>query len=49
MDRLCRTNENELIVHRPEEALACFLRTKMDALVMGHWVLEKDGSNGGPT
>ena len=28
-------NENEPIVNTPEEALACFLRTKMDRLVMG--------------
>lgn len=28
-------NENEPVVCRPEEALACFLRTKMDALVLG--------------
>jgi len=28
-------NENEPIVHRPAEALDCFLRTKMDVLVMG--------------
>ena len=41
-------NENEPIVHRPEEALDCFLRTQMDILVMGHHVLEKDSSNGGP-
>ena len=34
-------NENEPIVHRPGEALDCFLRTKMDALVVGHTVLEK--------
>ncbi len=34
-------NENEPIVHRPEEALDCFLRTGMDTLVMGHWALEK--------
>jgi carbamoyltransferase len=26
-------NENEPIVNRPEEALDCFLRTKMDRLV----------------
>ncbi len=30
-------NENEPVVCRPEEALDCFLRTKMDALVMGNW------------
>jgi carbamoyltransferase len=29
-------NENEPVVCRPEEALDCFLRTKMDALVIGH-------------
>ena len=28
-------NENEPVVCRPEEALDCFLRTKMDLLVMG--------------
>ena len=32
-------NENEPVVCRPEEALDCFLRTKMDVLVMGHAVL----------
>jgi carbamoyltransferase len=34
-------NENEPIVHRPEEALDCFLRTGMDALVLGHWMMAK--------
>ena len=34
-------NESEPIVHRPAEALDCFLRTKMDALVMGPVALEK--------
>lgn len=34
-------NENEPIVHRPEEALDGFLRTKMDALVMGKAILQK--------
>ena len=29
-------NENEPVVCRPEEALDCFLRTKMDVLVMGN-------------
>jgi len=33
-------NENEPVVCRPEEALACFLRTNMDVLVLGsHLVL----------
>jgi carbamoyltransferase len=39
-------NENEPIVHRPDEALDCFLRTGVDALVLGRWILEKPG--GGP-
>ena len=34
-------NENEPIVHKPEEALDCFLRTKMDVLVLGHFVIER--------
>jgi carbamoyltransferase len=34
-------NENEPIVHRPEQALDCFLRTGMDVLVLDHYVLEK--------
>jgi carbamoyltransferase len=32
-------NENEPVVCRPEEALDCFLRTKMDALVMGSYMV----------
>lgn len=34
-------NENEPVVCRPEEALDCFLRTKMDTLVMGGWMLRR--------
>lgn len=34
-------NENEPIVLHPSEALDCFLRTDMDILVMGSYVLEK--------
>jgi carbamoyltransferase len=34
-------NENEPIVHRPAEALACFLRTGMDVLVLGPHALER--------
>ncbi|MCA9581658.1 MAG: carbamoyltransferase [Myxococcales bacterium] len=34
-------NENEPVVCTPDEALACYLRTKMDALVMGNWFLAK--------
>ncbi|MCL6480169.1 MAG: carbamoyltransferase [Firmicutes bacterium] len=34
-------NDNEPIVTRPEEALDCFLRTKMDVLVLGPYLIEK--------
>jgi carbamoyltransferase len=34
-------NENEPVVCRPEEALACFLRTQMDILVLGHFYIER--------
>ena len=34
-------NEDEPIVHRPGEALDCFLRTKLDTLVLGRHVIEK--------
>lgn len=36
-------NENEPIVNTPDEALNCFLRTKMDRLVLGDWVIERAG------
>jgi carbamoyltransferase len=39
-------NENEPIVHKPAEALDCFLRTDMDVLVMGRWVVEKSKESG---
>jgi carbamoyltransferase len=32
-------NDNEPIVCRPEEAIDCFLRTKMDALVLGDFLV----------
>jgi carbamoyltransferase len=34
-------NENEPVVCEPQEALDCFLRTKMDVLVMGHTVISR--------
>jgi carbamoyltransferase len=34
-------NENEPVVCRPQEALECFLRTKMDVLVMGRFVVAR--------
>lgn len=45
-------NENEPIVHEPAEALDCFLRTRMDLLVLGRLAVEKgparQGGNGKP-
>jgi carbamoyltransferase len=38
-------NENEPVVCKPQEALDCFLRTKMDLLVMGNTVIgRRDGA-----
>jgi carbamoyltransferase len=34
-------NENEPVVCKPAEALDCFLRTKMDLLVLGDWLVER--------
>jgi carbamoyltransferase len=34
-------NENEPVVCRPVEALDCFLRTQMDLLVIGNWVVTR--------
>ena len=34
-------NENEPVVCHPKEALDCFLRTKMDVLVLGKWVVRR--------
>lgn len=34
-------NENEPVVCRPEEALNCFLRTKMDVLVLNDWIITR--------
>lgn len=35
-------NENEPIACRPQEAIGCFLRTPIDALAMGPYVVRKD-------
>jgi carbamoyltransferase len=37
-------NDNEPIVCRPEEAVDCFLRTKMDVLVLGNMLVRKPAS-----
>jgi carbamoyltransferase len=36
-------NENEPVVCKPQEALDCFLRTKMDVLVLGTQFVERKG------
>ncbi len=41
-------NENEPVVCRPEEALDCFLRTQMDLLAIGSFVVQR-GPDGGST
>ncbi len=39
-------NENEPIVHTPAQAIDCFARTRMDALGIGPFWLEKPGEYG---
>ncbi len=39
-------NENEPVVCKPEEALACFLRTKMDVLVIGDYFVSRESRVG---
>ena len=34
-------NENEPIVQTPAQAIDCFLRTQMDVLAIGHYILRK--------
>ena len=34
-------NENEPIVCKPEEAIDCFLRTNMDLLIVGNYVIKR--------
>jgi carbamoyltransferase len=34
-------NENEPVVCKPEEALDCFLRTSMDAVVLGNYIVSR--------
>lgn len=38
-------NENEPIVRTPAEAISCFLRTDMDALVLGNHVINRHGAD----
>ncbi|HKP62023.1 MAG TPA: carbamoyltransferase C-terminal domain-containing protein [Polyangiales bacterium] len=39
-------NENEPVVCRPEEALDCFLRTRMDVLALENYVITREPSAG---
>lgn len=38
-------NENEPIVCTPEEALECYLKTRMDILVLGNYLLKRNQGN----
>lgn len=38
-------NENEPVVCEPVQALDCFLRTNMDALVLGHLMIQRPSNN----
>ena len=37
-------NEHEPIVATPQEALACYLKTNMDTLALGNWIVERPPS-----
>jgi carbamoyltransferase len=39
-------NENEPIVCTPEEAVNCYLKTRIDVLVLGRCFLRKEGEKG---
>jgi carbamoyltransferase len=34
-------NENEPIVESPQQAIECFLRTKMDVIVLEDWIITR--------
>ena len=42
-------NDNEPIVLQPREAIDCFLRTNMDVLVIGNYLIEKPISHADPS
>ena len=39
-------NEHEPIVATPSEAISCYLKTRMDVLALGNWVLTRRSANG---
>ena len=41
-------NENEPVVCKPQEAFDCFLRTKMDLLVIGNTVISRQDASDEP-
>jgi len=38
-------NEHEPIVATPAEAIACYLKTRMDVLALGNWVLSRPSAS----
>src|SRR5689334_8475084 len=42
-------NENEPIVNTPKQALDCFLRTNMDVLAIGSFLVKKPADHGRPS
>jgi carbamoyltransferase len=38
-------NEHEPIVTTPAEAISCYLKTSMDVLALGNWVLFRRTAN----
>jgi carbamoyltransferase len=42
-------NENEPVVCTPDDAVACFLRTEIDALAIGDFLVTKDAGRGPAT
>jgi len=38
-------NDNEPVVNKPEEALDCFLRTEMDAVIIGNFLVKKSATD----
>jgi carbamoyltransferase len=39
-------NDNEPIVCKPQEAIDCFARTQMDALVLGDFLITREDASG---
>ncbi len=37
-------NENEPIIRTPQEAIDCFIRTKMDLLIIENFVIERENN-----